>query len=887
MANKIRIKRKKLGDSANAPLADNNSFKWGEIAYNETGDILYYGGGSGDLNQDNASRILPIAGSGQYVLRDGSNATGIWNISVSAATNAVYTTGNQTISGVKTFSNRPIFNSGLAVSGVDASSNSGLFLPVFTGNPSSSQQTLFTRTPSQFKSDIGLGNVDNISLTGYSRNGIDSRSSFPPDTHNITSHTGTNWQIFYTNDANAVVGLALGSNGQVLKSNGTTSAPTWQADNDTVYTHPTQTAISELPANGKVLSAIGVNTLGHVTGVGTKTLAEADIPPLAQSKITNLTTDLSNKLSLSGGTMTGSLTLNSDPTNTLHAATKGYVDAVKQGLDIKDSVKVATNQSLGQFYYSPTDSSLYGSSAVALPDIDGITLSINDRILVKNETATEAKYNGIYRVHFLGEDGEDPWVLARSNDAKMSEQVTAGMFTFVEEGNTNGDSGWVLTTNDPISLNSTGLTFAQFSAAGQIYDGSGLYKSGNTIHVGQGDGISVLDNSVAVNSTVLRTSGVQTITGDKDFGNNFLIKPAHNASSAFFPAFAVEPSEFSQRLTYMTKSELVTALSFETPELGNSFVNTTGNQTISGVKTFANRTYFNAPDFGAGSVGNIILNNDTSNCIYFNGSGLSDVPQTNENRVLGTKIVLKPSIQSDYPASIGIGVNKIWNTSPSTFYTYEWYAGPSKIASLSGNGTFETTTLKSTNLYINNIQVNATATELNLLASAIDKHILIGNGTDFIKQNFITALSGAIISQSGLTISNNASNLIINHNLSSATSTSNSNPNVVQNILIDDYGHITGVSNLNLDDIYLTSSDLNTQISFVSGIGSYYDTSNSGLTVFHSGGNKPADTYGGNGIKSIQLDSYGHIYDISTETYVASGNLCSAISDCTIDGGTY
>ena len=350
MANKIRIKRKKLGDSANAPLADNNSFKWGEIAYNETGDILYYGGGSGDLNQDNASRILPIAGSGQYVLRDGSNATGIWNISVSAATNAVYTTGNQTISGVKTFSNRPIFNSGLAVSGVDASSNSGLFLPVFTGNPSSSQQTLFTRTPSQFKSDIGLGNVDNISLTGYSRNGIDSRSSFPPDTHNITSHTGTNWQIFYTNDANAVVGLALGSNGQVLKSNGTTSAPTWQADNDTVYTHPTQTAISELPANGKVLSAIGVNTLGHVTGVGTKTLAEADIPPLAQSKITNLTTDLSNKLSLSGGTMTGSLTLNSDPTNTLHAATKGYVDAVKQGLDIKDSVKVATNQSLGQFY---------------------------------------------------------------------------------------------------------------------------------------------------------------------------------------------------------------------------------------------------------------------------------------------------------------------------------------------------------------------------------------------------------------------------------------------------------------------------------------------------------------------------------------------------------
>jgi hypothetical protein len=76
--NRIRIKRKKQNDGTSAPPANDNSFKWGEIAYNEDGGILYYGGGSGDANQDNASRILPIAGSGQYVLRDGSNATGVW-----------------------------------------------------------------------------------------------------------------------------------------------------------------------------------------------------------------------------------------------------------------------------------------------------------------------------------------------------------------------------------------------------------------------------------------------------------------------------------------------------------------------------------------------------------------------------------------------------------------------------------------------------------------------------------------------------------------------------------------------------------------------------------------------------------------------------------------
>lgn len=892
--NKIRIKRRKLGDSASPPPANDNSFKWGEIAYNETGDVLYYGGGSGDLNQDNASRILPIAGSGQYVLRDGSNATGTWNISVSAATNAVYTTGTQTINGVKTFGNRPIFNSGLTVSGVDASSNSGLFLPVFTGNPSSSQQTLFTRTPSQFKSDIGLGNVDNISLTGYSRDGIDSRASFPPDTHNITSHTGTNWQVFYTNGTNQVIGLGLGSSGQVLKSNGTTNAPSWQADNDTIFQHPQHTPITELPSNGKVLSAIGVDNFGHVTGVGTKTLAEVDIPPLAQSKITNLTTDLSNKLSLSGGTMTGFLTLHANPTNTFHAATKGYVDAVKQGLDIKDSVRVATVSNLD---VSSTATNVLTAKAngTSLNTIDGEILIVGNRILVKNQTgqsgSADARYNGIYTVTQLG-TASLPLVLTRAIDADTGNtEVSPGMFTFVEEGDTNADTGWVLTNDGSINLNSTNLIFSQFSSAGQVYDGSGLYKIGNTIHVGQGDGISVSEDSVAVNSTVLRTSGVQTITGDKDFGNHFLIKPTKNASSAFFPAFSVEPSGSSQRLTYMTKSELVTALSFETPELGNSFVNTTGNQTISGVKTFESSVVFKAnmpSSLGNFIDGTISLDNFQANAIRFNGSGISDRPTaTSVSIVSGTKIVLKPATQGVYPASIGIGNNKIWHTAPSTSFVYEWYAGPNKVASLDGQGTLFAASLSGYNLYLNNVQVVSTAAELNLLASSSDKDILIGSGANFVKQNFITALSGAIISQSGLSISNNASNLIINHHLSPATDTSNSNPNVIQNILIDDYGHITGVSSLDLDTIYLTSSDLNTQISFVSGIGSYYNTSNSSLTVFHSGGNKTAGTYGGNGIKSIQLDRYGHIYDISTETYVASGNLCSAISDCTIDGGTY
>ena len=161
---------------------------------------------------------------------------------------------------------------------------------------------------------------------------------------------------------------------------------------------------------------------------------------------------------LVGGTMTGALTLSGDPTQPLHAATKQYVDAARLGLDCKESVRVATTGNI---------------TLSGLQTIDGIALSAGDRVLVKNQNT--ASQNGIYIA------ASSAW--ARAEDANTSSKVTPGLFTFVEQGNVNADSGWILTTDRPITLGSTGLTFVQFSGAGQLVAQDGLYQSGNLLGV--------------------------------------------------------------------------------------------------------------------------------------------------------------------------------------------------------------------------------------------------------------------------------------------------------------------------------------------------------------------------------------------------------------------
>ena len=182
------------------------------------------------------------------------------------------------------------------------------------------------------------------------------------------------------------------------------------------------------------------------------------------------TQTLTNKTLGSSTSLSANLDANSNkiinlsaPTSSTDAANKAYVDSVSQGLDVKQSVRVSTTTNVDL------------STALEAGDvIDGVTLVAGNRVLVKHQTT--GADNGLYVVQSSG-------AAVRADDANISSEVTAGFFTFVEEGTLYGNTGWVLTTDNPITLGTTPLTFTQFSGTGTFTAGSGLTLNGTEFSV--------------------------------------------------------------------------------------------------------------------------------------------------------------------------------------------------------------------------------------------------------------------------------------------------------------------------------------------------------------------------------------------------------------------
>ena len=186
---------------------------------------------------------------------------------------------------------------------------------------------------------------------------------------------------------------------------------------------------------------------------------------------------------------------------------KSYVDAVANGLDVKKSVRVATTGNLAGSYNNG-NGTITASSNGAI-SIDGVSLSVDDRVLVKDQT--NQVENGFYKVTTVG-SGSAAFVLTRTPDGDEADELTGGAFTFVEEGTANADNGYVASHNGTPTIGTTNITFEQFSGAGQIAAGAGLTKTGNTIDVvGTADKITVSANAITIASTYIGQSSITTL----------------------------------------------------------------------------------------------------------------------------------------------------------------------------------------------------------------------------------------------------------------------------------------------------------------------------------------------------------------------------------------
>jgi hypothetical protein len=235
------------------------------------------------------------------------------------------------------------------------------------------------------------------------------------------------------------------------------------------------------------------------------------------------------------------------PVSDTDAATKLYVDSTAQGLDFKESCRCATTATTGT-YNSTGGTAGNGQLTAVAASIDGVTVAQGDRVLIKDHSTAAA--NGIYEVQAT------TTTLNRAADSDSDAEVTAGNFTFIEEGTVNADAGFVLQGPDPLTVGTGGgsdMNWVLFSTSSDIVAGTGLAKTGNVLDLDFSEltsaaTIATADELIFQDGTVESRITVANFLADRDIvtatANGVLVRTANDTyASRTLTASAVAGDE--------------------------------------------------------------------------------------------------------------------------------------------------------------------------------------------------------------------------------------------------------------------------------------------------------------------------------------------------------
>jgi hypothetical protein len=191
--------------------------------------------------------------------------------------------------------------------------------------------------------------------------------------------------------------------------------------------------------------------------------------------------NIAGNLVFSSGEPTG---LPGTPSGDTAAASKAYVDSVAAGLNPRPYCRLASNEDFDAF--TPAGSGVGATltsptNAVTENDVDGVTVAVGDRVLVKDYGAgSSSADNGIYEVTQLADGATLPMVMTRATDFDEDAEVNQGDSVFISEGTVNAKRTYALITPDPITVDTTAQEWSIVSGPGLLTAGAGLVDTANT-----------------------------------------------------------------------------------------------------------------------------------------------------------------------------------------------------------------------------------------------------------------------------------------------------------------------------------------------------------------------------------------------------------------------